>query len=230
MGKICSLKNPIVLASGINGSTAGELIRVAKDGAGALTSKSCNIAGRLGHQPPVCVPSEHFTINAVGLSNPGAKAMVEQLTAASVECSKLGVPIFASVFGETVQEFVEASQIIEASKPALIELDISCPNTLNKACFFSDSPESVSKVTSAVKNAVKTPISVKLAPNVPSIAELALAAQGAGADCITAINTMPGMIIDAVARRPVLTNKVGGVSGRVKAGSAKMRLQYFQRG
>ncbi|VVB66451.1 Dihydroorotate dehydrogenase [Candidatus Gugararchaeum adminiculabundum] len=212
LGKLLKLKNPLILASGINDSNAASLIRGAKDGAGAVTSKSCNVKGRKGHDPPVLISNEHYILNAMGLPNPGAEKMRDELALAVKECAKLGVPVIASVFGESAEEFAEAAQIVAEAKPALIEADISCPNTMNKT-FFSDKPESVSAVTRAMKNATKIPISVKLAPNVPSLSLLAKAAEDAGADCITAINTMPGMAIDPIARRPILTNKVGGMSG-----------------
>lgn len=101
-----------------------------------------------------------------------------------------------------------------AARPHLIELNISCPNVRDEfGTPFAASPRDAAAVTAAVKAVVDIPISVKLAPNVPDIGRIAAAVVAAGADAITAINTMPGMVIDAAAGRPVLSNRVGGVSG-----------------
>ena len=103
---------------------------------------------------------------------------------------------------------------LRRAKPDLLEANISCPNVQDSnRAVFSAKPETAAAVTRAVKSAVKTPCIVKLAPNVPSISEIALAVIEAGADALTAINTMPGMLIDAESGRPVLANTTGGISG-----------------
>jgi len=126
----------------------------------------------------------------------------------------LGVPLIASVFGGTVAEFAEAAQIIDGAAPDLIEVNISCPNVSDEyKTSFADSASSAAAVTEAVKQVATRPVIVKLAPNVPNIARIAAAVEEAGADAITAINTMPGMIIDAPAGEPFLSNRSGGISG-----------------
>jgi dihydroorotate dehydrogenase (NAD+) catalytic subunit len=209
------LRNPIVLASGVIGTSAALLARAAGAGAGAVTAKSCGPRPRAGHPNPVAVDWGHGLINAIGLSNPGAAEEVELLTEARRHLRPLGVPLFASVFGGTIEEYGRVAGIIAESGPDLIEVNISCPNVADEFGMpFAATCESAAAVTEAVRWAVgKTPISVKLAPNVPNIGQIAAAVVEAGADAITAINTMPGMVIDAEAGRPVLSNRVGGISG-----------------
>jgi dihydroorotate dehydrogenase (NAD+) catalytic subunit len=209
------LRNPIVLASGILGTSADLLERTALAGAGAVTAKSCGPAPRAGHPNPVAVDWGHGLINAVGLSNPGAIEEARMLAEARARLEPLGVPLIASIFAGTVAEFGDVARIIATARPDMIEVNISCPNVADEfGTPFAASCDSAAAVTEAVKrNTGDVPISVKLAPNVPNIGRIAAAAVEAGADAITAINTMPGMLIDAAAGRPVLSNRVGGISG-----------------
>jgi dihydroorotate dehydrogenase (NAD+) catalytic subunit len=208
------LKNPFVLASGILGTSEGLLERIAEMGIGAVTSKSCSLEPREGHANPIALDWGHGIINAVGLTNPGAKKEANMLKETKKRIHPFGTALFASIFGRSAEEFAETARIIADAEPDLIELNISCPNVHDEfGTPFSANEKSAAQVTRAVKKAVSIPISVKLAPNVPNLARIALAVTGEGADAFTAINTMPGMIIDARARRPILTNKSGGLSG-----------------
>ena len=209
------LRNPIVLASGILGTSASLLARAAQAGAGAVTSKSCGPRPRAGHRNPVAVDWSHGVINAIGLSNPGADEEVPLLVDAQARLASLGVPLIASIFGGTVAEYGEVARIVATAHPDVIEVNISCPNVADEfgTPFAADS-RSAAEVTEAVKAVVGAiPVSVKLAPNVPAISRIAASVVEAGADAITAINTMPGIVIDADAGRPVLSNRVGGISG-----------------
>jgi dihydroorotate dehydrogenase (NAD+) catalytic subunit len=209
------LRNPLVLASGILGTSASLLARAARQGAGAVTAKSCGPRPREGHPNPVALDWGHGVINAIGLSNPGAASEVPLLAEARTQLEPLGVPLIASVFGGTVAEYAEVARVVARAEPHVIEVNISCPNVADEfGTPFAASCASAGDVTAAVKAAVgDIPVAVKLAPNVPDIGRIAAAVVEAGADAITAINTMPGMIIDAEAGRPVLSNRVGGVSG-----------------
>ena len=210
-----AMKNPLVLASGVMGTSESLLKRVALGGAGAVTAKSCGPVERTGHPNPVMVDWGHGLLNAIGLTNPGAEEEVTLLKAAREELVLLGVPLFASIFAGTEEEFARVAEIIARAKPALIEVNISCPNVRDDfGTPFAADPETASAVTKAVKSAVgDLPIAVKLAPNVPDIGRIAAAVVNAGADAITAINTMPGMVIDPEAAQPVLSNRTGGISG-----------------
>jgi len=208
------LRNPIVLASGIIGTSATLLKRAAEAGAGAVTAKSCGPVPRDGHPNPIALDWGGGLINAVGLTNPGAKEEAHLLAQARAMLEPLGVPLVASIFAGTVPEFADVAHIIASAKPHLIEVNISCPNVNDEfGTPFAGSCESAVAVTAAVKEAVDIPLTVKLAPNVPDIGRIAAAVVDAGADAITAVNTMPGMVIDAEAGRPVLSNRVGGISG-----------------
>ena len=184
------LSNPLVLASGVRGNNAKLLIRAAKEGAGAVTSKSCSLQPREGHPNPTMYADEksRFLLNAIGLSNPGVEAEVEEIREA---VKHAGVPVIASVYADSVENFTLVAQKIAAAKPAMIELDISCPNVHKEGEMFSSSAQGAAEVTKAVKSKVKDiPISVKLSANVPDIGSIAKACQNSGADCITAINTI----------------------------------------
>ncbi|NLD74423.1 MAG: dihydroorotate dehydrogenase, partial [Chloroflexi bacterium] len=154
-------------------------------------------------------------INAVGLANPGARAEREILAQTRAGLAEYGVPLIASVYGHRQDEFVQAARIVAEAEPDLLELNISCPNV--EAEFgrpFALDPQAAAGVTAAVRRAYPGPLLVKLSPNAPDIAAVARAVEDAGADGITAVNTLgPGMVIDVRARRPVLSNLVGGVSG-----------------
>jgi dihydroorotate dehydrogenase (NAD+) catalytic subunit len=122
--------------------------------------------------------------------------------------------LIASIFGGTVAEFAEVARIVAASAPDMIEVNISCPNVGDEfGTPFAGTCDSAAAVTQAVKQVVACPVAIKLAPNVPDIARIAAAVVEAGADAITAINTMPGMVIDAASGQPILANRVGGISG-----------------
>jgi dihydroorotate dehydrogenase (NAD+) catalytic subunit len=122
--------------------------------------------------------------------------------------------LFASLFAPTLAEFGEVAKAIAEAEPDLIEVNISCPNVASEfGTPFSASASSAAAVTRQVRRSVDIPISVKLAPNVPDIAGIAYAAAEEGADAITAVNTMPAMLIDPYAGKPVLKNRTGGLSG-----------------
>ena len=208
------MKSPLVLASGIIGTSPNLLERAAHCGAGAVTSKSCSLEARLGHPNPIAVEWAGGVINAVGLTNPGADEEVKMLIEAKARLAPLGVPLIASIFASSIEQFGLVAAIISQAQPDLIEVNISCPNVADEfGTPFAGSVESAAAVTEKVKSSTHIPICVKLAPNVPNIARIAAAVVKAGADAITAINTMPGMIIDARAGSPVLSNRMGGVSG-----------------
>lgn len=208
------MRNPIVLASGILGTSTALLRRAAEAGAGAVTAKSCGPTPRAGHANPVAIDWGHGIINAIGLTNPGAEEEVHLLAEARKQLDEVDSLLIASIFAGTLAEFAEVAKIIAQANPHIIEVNISCPNVHDDfGTPFAAACESAAAVTDTVRRAVTIPIAVKLAPNVPNIGRIAAAVVEAGADAITAINTMPGMLIDAEAARPVLTNRTGGLSG-----------------
>jgi dihydroorotate dehydrogenase (NAD+) catalytic subunit len=210
-----TLRNPLVLASGIWGCSAATLVRAAKSGAGAVTSKSCSLERRKGHPNPSVLPWEAGLINAVGLANPGAAEERLILREAQQGLQPLGVPLIASVFGSTPDEFALAVELVAEADPDIIELNISCPNVQSEYGYpFALEPQAAAAVTRAVRRVFRGRLIVKLSPNAPDIVAVARTVADAGADGLTAVNTLgPGMLIDTHARRPILSNKVGGVSG-----------------
>ncbi len=204
------LKNPLILASGIRGNSAGLLIRAGKEGAGAATSKSCSLSPREGHANPTMVDTQGAYMNAIGLSNPGVDEEIYEIREA---VAKSGIPIIASIYAKDVRGFAGAAARISEAKPAMLEVDISCPNVHREGAMFSSYPKDAAEVCLAVRDATSIPFSAKLSPDVSNIGEIARACVASGASCITAINTVGGMYIDATARRAVLANAFGGISG-----------------
>lgn len=211
------LTSPLVLASGIWGTTASLLERAARAGCGAVTAKSCGPEPRAGHVNPSCVAWEHGLINAIGLANPGVEAEVELLARAKAALVELGVPLIASIFARTAAEFGTVAAAVAQAAPDFVEVNISCPNV--ESDFgepFAGSPESAAAVTRYVAAALRPhaiPVIVKLAPNVPSIGRIAAAVVDAGADALCAINTMPALVLDIESGQPILANRSGGLSG-----------------
>ncbi|MEZ4659778.1 MAG: dihydroorotate dehydrogenase [Caldilineaceae bacterium] len=212
-----TLPTPLVLASGIWGTTVSLLTRAAQSGCGAVTAKSCGPTPRAGHVNPSCVDWGGGLINAIGLANPGAAAEVELLAKAKTELAPLGVPLIASIFAGTYEEFGQVAATVAQAAPDFLEVNISCPNVGSEFGEpFAGHPESAAGVTQQVKQALRhtdIPVIIKLAPNVPSIARIARAVVEAGADALCVINTMPGMVIDLESGQPILANRSGGLSG-----------------
>lgn len=212
-----TLSTPLVLASGIWGTTVSLLERAAQAGCGAVTAKSCGPTPRAGHVNPSCLDWGHGLINAIGLANPGAVAEVELLAAARQRLQSLGVPLIASIFAGPPEEFATVAATVAAAQPDLLEVNISCPNVHSEFGEpYAASADAAAEVTGYVKKVARRagiPVIVKLAPNVPSIGRIARAVVAAGADALCVINTMPGMAIDAESGQPILANRSGGLSG-----------------
>jgi len=206
------LKNPTVLASGILGTMSSSLKRVADSGARAVTIKSIGPKRRDGHKNPAMVEVEGGYLNAIGLPTAGPKEATEEIKAYKKSCD---IPVIASFYATCSDEFGPLAKTISTAEPDLIEANISCPNVDDEfGTPFSCNPKKSSRVVKSIKKATDIPLLVKLSPNVPSIAEIAKAVEKAGADGITAINTLgPAMVIDLKTKTPVLANKRGGMSG-----------------
>jgi dihydroorotate dehydrogenase (NAD+) catalytic subunit len=208
-----TLQNPTIVASGILGVTASSAGFAVDHGAGAVTLKSCGLAPRSGHPGPVILPIPGGLLNAVGLSNPGATEVAQEIRAFK---ERFSAPVVASVFGRTEEEFAVVAQRVLEGGPDLLELNVSCPNVASEfGTPFGLDHEATARITAGVKRvAGKTPVFVKLSPQAQGIGQLARRCQDAGADGITAVNTAgPGMAIDIGCRRPILANGMGGLSG-----------------
>ncbi len=210
--------NPIVLASGVLGVTADSMAQVVRNGAGGVTSKSLWCREHKGHPNPTIITTEHFMLNAVGLPDAGPEKAREEM-ARYREVSK--APMIANIVGGTMEEYVAIAKEVALMGPDLVEVNISCPNVEDEfgkpmACSIVKSAE----VTALVKEALRSagaghlPVVVKLSPNVENIVSIAESVLDAGADGVTAINTVgPGMCINIETAQPILANRVGGLSG-----------------
>ncbi|MEE9514434.1 MAG: dihydroorotate dehydrogenase [Candidatus Brocadiales bacterium] len=211
--KVCGIEfsNPTVLASGILGTTKALLQTVASAGAGAVTTKSVSLDPMPGHSNPVTVGFEAGLLNAVGYSNPGLHAAAQEFS----DLETVGVPVIASVIGRGVGDIVKVVEGLWGQGFAAIEISLSCPHTPGFGMMAGQStPSYTRQVVSAARRITSIPLLVKLSPDTPDIARVAKAAEEAGADGITATNSLgPGMIINLEVRRPVLGFKMGGVSG-----------------
>ncbi len=204
------LRNPTVLASGILGYTAESLQRVVEGGAGAVVTKSVGVAPRMGYANPTVVQASGGLINAMGLPNPGIEEYAEEIIHAK---TVVQAPLIVSVFGYSADEYeLVAQKAVEAGADA-VELNVSCPHVKLTGSEIGQNPALLKKVVSKVKASVHKPVIVKLSPDVTDIAETANAAVKAGADALTAINTVKALAIDAETALPLLNNVRGGLSG-----------------
>jgi dihydroorotate dehydrogenase (NAD+) catalytic subunit len=205
------LANPTILAAGVMGLSAASLRTVIENGAGAVVTKSIGIHPRSGYANPAVTQVNHGLLNAMGLPNPGADDFSEVIR--ELKKDRLKAPIIASVFGFSAEEFAEAARILTTAGADAVELNVSCPHVKKTGSEIGQSPTLVGKVVRQVKRAVTEPIIVKLTPNVADIKEVAQAGIRAGANAVTAINTVRAMAIDLETAQPVLANKIGGLSG-----------------
>lgn len=208
MGRL-HLSNPTVLASGVHGSSLTKVLQALKVGAGAAVTKSIGPAPREGYPEPTLVEVEAGMVNAAGLPNPGAQNFSEQLT----QTNGKGLPIIVSVFGGDEKEFTSVVKGLDGNDFAAFEMNLSCPHVSGVGTEIGHYPEEVSKVTKAVKASTKKPVFAKLSPNTDRLIEVARAAVDAGADGLTAINTLRAFPIDVETGRPALSNGFGGLSG-----------------
>jgi dihydroorotate dehydrogenase (NAD+) catalytic subunit len=204
------LRNPTVLASGILGYTAESLQRVVEGGAGAVVTKSIGVAPRMGYANPTVVQASGGLINAIGLPNPGIDEYADEIIHAK---TVVQAPLIVSVFGYSAGEYAQvAGKAAEAGADA-IELNVSCPHVKLTGSEIGQNPTLLKEVVSKVKAAVHKPVIVKLSPNITDITETARSAVEAGADALTAINTIKALAIDADTALPILNNVRGGLSG-----------------
>lgn len=205
------LSNPTMLAAGILGMTGTSLMEVINCGAGAVVTKSLGLTPRKGYPNPTVTQAACGLLNAMGLPNPGVDVFKEEIR--EVKQSDAGVPLIVSIYGFSISEFVKVAKAAAMAGADALELNVSCPHVKKIGAEIGRNPNLVAEIVKEVKNNVKKPVFVKLTPNVSDIVEIAKAAVEAGADGLTAINTVRAMAIDVETTRPVLANKVGGLSG-----------------
>jgi dihydroorotate dehydrogenase (NAD+) catalytic subunit len=204
-----TMPNPTMLASGIMGETGASLLRVAEAGAGALVTKSIGLEPRKGYPNPTLVELPDGYINAMGLPGPGIESFKEEMDIAR----KGNVPVIGSLFAAVPDDFAALAARMEQYGAAAIELNLSCPHAKGFGMEVGVDPEAVGSIIRQVKAAVGIPVLAKLTPNTHRLVDVARAVETAGGDGIVAINTVKAMAISVEARRPVLYNRTGGLSG-----------------
>jgi dihydroorotate dehydrogenase (NAD+) catalytic subunit len=203
------LANPTMLAAGVLGLTGSFLRKVVEAGAGAVVTKSLGLKPREGYPNPTVVQVDCGLLNAMGLPNPGVRRFGEEIR----EVKETRVPVIVSIYAFSSEEFAKAAEVAVGVGADALELNVSCPHVEETGAEIGSDPELVAKVVRKVKNKVDKPVFVKLTSNVANIVEAAKAAVEAGADAITAINTVRAMAIEIETTRPFLANKIGGLSG-----------------
>lgn len=205
------LRNPVLTASGTCGFGREIAPFFPLSGLGALVTKNVTLEPRAGNPPPRVTETPAGMLNAVGLQNPGVDAF---LRAELPWLREQDVPVIVNISGRTVDEYAAVAARLDGEPGiAALEINISCPNVKEGCLIFGSDPRQAAAVTAAVRAVTKLPLIVKLSPNVGSIVAVAEAVAGAGADIISLINTLTGMEIDIRAKRPILANLTGGLSG-----------------
>ncbi len=205
------LKNPVMTAAGTFGYGV-ELARIAEvHRLGAVICKGTTLHARSGNASPRTLETPSGLMNAIGLQNPGVRAVVEKY--APVWAS-WDTPVIVNVAGSTIDECVQVAEYLEGVPGvAAIELNLSSPNAHRRGTVFGSNPDTVSEVTAAVRTATTLPLIVKLSPNTGDVRPIALAAASSGADALSLINTITSISIDIHTRRLQLDNGTGGLSG-----------------
>ena len=206
------LDNPLIPASGCYGFGQDFAPLYDLNILGSISFKGTTVEPREGNALPRIAECPMGMLNSVGLQNPGIKVVVEEELPALKKI--FHKPLVANISGFSFDEFsILAEEMDKVENVGLLEVNISCPNVHNGGMAFGTDAKNVAEVCKRVKEKTKKPVYMKLSPNVTDITEMAKAAEAAGADGISLINTLLGMRIDIKRRRPVLANKVGGYSG-----------------
>jgi dihydroorotate dehydrogenase (NAD+) catalytic subunit len=206
-----TLKNPVMTASGTFGYGEEYAPFVDLNRLGAVVVKGLSLEPRDGNPPPRIMETPSGMLNAVGLQNIGVRAFVEKKLPF---LRRYEAAVITNIFGETLDEYRRMAEILSGVDGIhAIEINISCPNVKKGGIAFGAHPEVAAEVTRKVRGETDLPLIVKLTPNVADIAEIALAAEAAGADAVSLINTLTGMSVDIEQRRPHLANITGGLSG-----------------
>ncbi len=210
--EICGVKfnNPVIAASGTYGfgrefNGIYDISQI-----GGISTKGMTLEPRAGNPVPRIAEGDSVILNAVGLQNPGVESFIEKDLGF---LKSKGIVIIANVAGKTLEDYGKICARLNGLVD-FVELNISCPNVKAGGMAFGIKPESIKEVTRVSKKSLtKTPLMVKLSPNVESISVNAKAAEDSGADCVSLINTLTGMVIDLERRKPIIANNTGGVSG-----------------
>lgn len=202
--------NPLITASGTFGFGHEYQEFYPLSMLGGISCKGITLKERPGNPPPRITETPSGMLNAVGLQNPGVDHFI---TYDLPWLREQGTRVVANIAGNTPEDYCEMAEKLSDTDVDMIELNISCPNVKQGGVQFGTSCDGVAGITAAVRKYCKKPLMVKLSPNVSDIGEIAAAAESAGADAISLINTLTGMRINIDTRRPIIHNNTGGLSG-----------------
>ena len=221
------LRNPVVAASGTFAYGVEFESLVDLESLGGIVVKGLSREPMDGNPPPRLWETSAGMINSVGLQNIGVRAFVKEKLP---RLANLRTPVFANIFGYAVEDYVEVARVLESAEGiAGYEINVSCPNTKHGGIYFSSDPAQLAGVVEAVRKTARRKLIVKLSPNVAAIEPLAKAAESAGADAISLVNTFVALAIDPRTRRPRIGAGFGGLSGpAIKPIALRMVYQAAQ--
>lgn len=221
-----TFKNPVMTASGTFGSGMEYCDFVDLNRLGAVVTKGVANVPWEGNPTPRVAEVYGGMLNAIGLQNPGIDVFMER----DLEFLKnYDTNVIVNVCGKTVEDYLEVVERLSDTSVSMLEINVSCPNVKEGAIAFGQKADSLYDITSQIKKKAKQPVIMKLSPNVTDITEMAKAAEAAGADALSMINTIMGMKIDIHKKKFVLANKTGGMSGpAVKPVAVRMVYQTAQ--
>ncbi|CAK8722093.1 dihydroorotate dehydrogenase [Candidatus Electrothrix laxa] len=222
-----ALRNPVMTASGTFGYAREFENLVDLDQLGGIIVKGISLQPKPGNPPPRIVETACGMLNAIGLENVGVDRFI---TGKMSYLRKLSAPVVVNILGDSVEEYSEIARRLDGVEGiAALEVNISCPNVKKGGVAFGTVPAMAARVTEAVRQSTTLPLIVKLSPNVTDIVVMARAVADAGADAVSLINTLIGMAIDPISRRPRLANVIGGLSGpAIKPVALRMVWQVAQ--
>ena len=189
---------------------AGSMNRIFNSGAGAIVTKSIGLKPREGYPNPTVIELEHGILNAMGLPNPGIELIKDEI----IKLKKYNITVIGSIFGSNIDEYEKLAEKMQQYKVDALELNMSCPHAKGYGLEIGYDSKLVKDITSQVKDSVDIPVFVKLSPNLTNIVNIARSAEAGNADAIVAINTIKAMKIDLELKTPILSNKIGGYSGK----------------
>jgi dihydroorotate dehydrogenase (NAD+) catalytic subunit len=224
------LKNPVMTASGTFGYGQEYAPFVDLNKLGAMILKGITLKSKMGNPPPRVIETPSGMLNTIGLQNVGVEMLIKEKLP---YLQKFNTPVIINVSGDTVEEYVELvrrlGEISEEMGVAGLEVNISCPNVKKGGMVWGTDAHSTYELINSIRKATSLPLIVKLTPNVTDIKTIAQAAEEAGADALSLINTLVGMVVDIDSHKPKLANVSGGLSGpAVKPVALWLVWQVFQ--
>ena len=217
------MQTPILAASGTFGFGEEFANFVDLKKLGGVMVKCLTLKPRSGNSGVRIAETAEGMLNSIGLENPGVEKFLSEILP---RIKNYGMNIIVNISGSSVEDYGELAKLLDVDGVAAIELNISCPNVKDGGIIFGTSPKAAAQVTESAKKNTRKPVIVKLSPNVTDVAEIALAVEFAGADCVSLINTLMGMQINIETWKPTLGNITGGLSGAaVKPVAVRMVYQ-----